>query len=221
MTPSLIRVASLPGTLHIENNRAPSGAGVLIVNSSDRIIFRDCTIRNNVAESSGGGINAHNTVFTLENCVISGNRAGNKGGGVKISNSNEGCLISMSTIANNQSALGAGLHLTNSPDLEVEASIFAFNSGGPYLTDLLGSGMRMSCSDIYGNGENGYRPEVFVDEGGIFEADPLFTGPGEYDLLADSPCLPDQHPGGDDCGRIGATVISGTGIAASQSTAAR
>ena len=41
---------------------------------------------------------------------------------------------------------------------------------------------------------------------GNFSADPLFCNPdaGDFTLAADSPCLPGQHPHGDDCGLIGA-----------------
>jgi len=38
---------------------------------------------------------------------------------------------------------------------------------------------------------------------GNFSADPLFCGVGNYNLRADSPCAPGNHPDGFDCGLIG------------------
>lgn len=187
----------------ISNNRSPAGGGMLLVNSSDPITLRGCTIRDNVSTGAGGGLLAQNVVFRMENCVVSGNRASSRGGGLSISGANEGCSVENSTIADNQCAEGAAFFLGNHSVIDLHGSIVYSNSG-PLFTDQLGSGVVMGCCDLFDNGSNGYRPEVFEDEGGNFAADPLFAGPGVYELTAESPCLPGAHPDGSECGRIGA-----------------
>lgn len=189
----------------IENNRSPSGGGILLINSYDRITLRDCVIRDNVSTHTGGGLLAENVEFSLENCIVSGNRAFTRGGGVYVLTAWGSCAITGTTIAANHCSVGAGLYLANESVLEMSACIVAGNTG-PWITDSMASGLVMGCCDLFDNGSNDLRPEVFVDVGGNFSQDPLFVGPGDYDLQEDSPCLPGAHPDGSECGRIGADL---------------
>jgi hypothetical protein len=67
----------------------------------------------------------------------------------------------------------------------------------------------VSCNNSWGNSEGDWLgiPDPTGTEGNIC-ANPLFCGegnPGEpFSLMADSPCLPGNHPDGYDCGLIGA-----------------
>ena len=66
----------------------------------------------------------------------------------------------------------------------------------------------ISCTDLHGN-EGGDWVGQLAEQAGIrgnFAADPQFCdgGNGDFTLRANSPCLPENHPQGANCGLIGA-----------------
>ena len=67
----------------------------------------------------------------------------------------------------------------------------------------------LSCSDFFGN--HGTQDAVVAAQGTkCFSADPQFCGipgSGNFYLQSDSPCVPGNHPGGSDCGIIGALPV--------------
>jgi hypothetical protein len=85
----------------------------------------------------------------------------------------------------------------------------------------------ISCCDFFGNAGGDWIGCGIEGQHGIngnFSADPLFCGPMDgstpmivsdasaLTLHADSPCLPGNHPDGEDCGLIGA-YGQGCGVA--------
>ncbi|MBD3160747.1 MAG: hypothetical protein GF346_01270 [Candidatus Eisenbacteria bacterium] len=87
-----------------------------------------------------------------------------------------------------------------------ERTIVAFNE---CVSIGVGGGeVDLSCVDLFGNTGGDWVEEIADQYGveGNFSLDPLFCGPteGDFTLRADSPCLPGNHPNGDDCRLIGA-----------------
>lgn len=108
---------------------------------------------------------------------------------------------------------GAGVYLDGadgSIDLDVEKSVFAYNSVGlnqslVAIGDSDSVTVSFSCCDSFGNvGGNG-TPAVGDS---CFVADPDFCwaepDSGTFMLSAESPCLPGLHPNDKECGLIGA-----------------
>jgi len=95
---------------------------------------------------------------------------------------------------------GEGIYLQEA-NAQIESNIIAFHDTG-ITWDGLGS-VTVDCNDLWQNG---------IDYVGVvpgpadFSADPLLCAPdlGDYRLMETSPCLPGHHPGGFDCGLIGA-----------------
>lgn len=90
---------------------------------------------------------------------------------------------------------------------QIERTLIAFNSGRG-MTAASTDTLTVSCSNIYGNGGGDWVEEM-APFGALehnFSANPLFCVEPEagWLLAANSPCLPGQHPGGGDCGLIGA-----------------
>ena len=56
------------------------------LNNHGTATLNSCTISNNTAASSGGGLQTAGGTLTLTNCTVSGNSAGNNGGGLYSSN---------------------------------------------------------------------------------------------------------------------------------------
>lgn len=191
----------------IENNEAQQGGGVALVNDALLTSISDCTIRNNNAVISGGGILGYNVLFTLENCLITGNTSGNRGGGITGSTLHDGCLVTGCTLVDNSATLGSALRLYGNFDLEVQSSIIAFNETGPAFSTDLTASLSMGCSDVFGHVHGQDFPSLFTDLGGNFFADPQFCNDTEYTLAASSPCAEGNHPDSQDCGLIGAGAV--------------
>jgi predicted outer membrane repeat protein len=174
----------------------------------------DCSFFRNHSEIGGGA--SLGLGFGPRNCVFAGNSATQGGGALNIWDVS--VPIEECTIAFNTSDHGAGVYLyyTETGDSIPESRpihprgafpatfdrcIIAFNGPGEgiYVDDQAG----IRCSDVFGNGATDYG---VLDEGENFALDPLFCGPAldNYQIRADSPCLPGNHPGGVECGTIGA-----------------
>jgi hypothetical protein len=91
----------------------------------------------------------------------------------------------------------------------VDYNIVVGNEAGVDLLDEVDV-FFINCNDVWGNTVDNW---VGLDPTGVngnFSADPLFcprvsnTAPLDLRLSSLSPCLPGQHPYGDDCGLIGA-----------------
>ncbi len=77
------------------------------------------------------------------------------------------------------------------------------------------------CSDLYGN-DLGSNDLCGTDGGGNFSSNPQFcaidpAGSFNFNLQADSPCAPENHPGGQLCGLIGAAPV-GCGVVSMKGT---
>jgi len=94
--------------------------------------------------------------------------------------------------------------------LTVTNTIIAGGSGGPPVVCDPGATMVLACCDVHGNAEGDW-VGCIADQYGVsgnFCALPGFcradVEPYDFRLCDDSCCLPGNHPGGYDCGLIGA-----------------
>jgi hypothetical protein len=187
-----------------ENNRGKLGGGIMLINSDPRITVRDCTIRGNHSTFAGGGIFAINVTATLENLLIVGNDSTDKGGGISVSGLHPDCQVIRCTVADNKAALGSAIRLTGNTILRIESSLLAFNTGSAAFSAAVQSGVEIGCTLIFGHDMGNQLPVINTDLGGNLETDPLFCDRVGYLLEGNSPCTPGHHPGGNDCGLIGA-----------------
>lgn len=92
--------------------------------------------------------------------------------------------------------------MVDNSQINLDSCILAFNHGSAFSTALSGS-VAMGCSVVYGNEGGDDYPDLFTDLGNNFSSDLLFCTMVTGDLLSNSPCLPDNHPDGNNCGLIG------------------
>ena len=201
------------------------GGGISVRFSSLRV--SNSVFRDNDAEGGGGIAAAYSSVF-IDHCDFQGNVADNKGGaGIHLDHSTAtitnsrffdnrvcfgGALNSWSstvTVSNCSFAANGGCYQVGgfgtSGTLTLENTIIAWGAGSA----LLCSGtVTLRCCDIFGN-QGGDWTECLAGQLGIegnFARDPQFCdiAIGDLTLQGSSPCLPGNHPQGEDCGLIGA-----------------
>jgi len=160
-----------------------SGGGISCAFDSCPTIT-NCTVSNNTAYGSGGGISCSSSSPTITNCIISGNvsygRYSGYGGGISCGSSSSptitNCTVSNNT-ATGMSGYGGGIWFFSSSPT-ITNSIFWSNSPDEIDCDSTSS-VTFTYSDIKG-GYTGL---------GNIDADPLFVGGGAYQLTASSPCI--------------------------------
>ncbi|MCF7912761.1 MAG: right-handed parallel beta-helix repeat-containing protein [Candidatus Cloacimonetes bacterium] len=177
----------------LQGGYAEQGGGVYLENSSP--VFREVTIRNNIATESGGGIYCDEMSSPhLEKVTIVNNSCSENGGGIACDSQCYPLLINV-TMADNQAEMGGGIYcdVENYPFLVncilwnnlPEQVYFAANQDlENYIT--------IAWSDIEG-GEEG----IVTNSGGYVNwltgnqiSDPVFLNPEtDYSLTIDSPCL--------------------------------
>ncbi len=156
------------------------------IRGADAVIV-DCVIRNNSSETDGGGLLAFDGDIDVERCLIYDNEAA-RGGGLFFAYGSG--RIEHCTIVRNTAGPGGGVHFYDcSPYLE--RSIIAFNFGSGLGCEN-GGNPRVSCCDIYGNGDD---ENCGADYGGNFSLNPLFcdTEADDFRLGPESPCLPENN----------------------------
>ena len=102
---------------------------------------------------------------------------------------------------------GSGLYCGQNASIDIEGSVIAFGVGEVEVC-CSGGTIFPICCDIFGNSDGDWGGCIADQEGvnGNISADPEFCHPlsGDFTLCSSSPCLPGNHPDGDDCGLIGA-----------------
>lgn len=188
------------------------GGGISCDESSTMII--NCMISDNTSSgpgADGGGISCTSGSYpTITNCTISGNSSDEQGGGIYIDNAS--AIITNSIIFLNSALEGGGIFLHSSSHEAIIANSAIIqnsaNEGG-------GISMRYSTGEKIINcilWENlaPSDPQIYVYSGppdvtysdvqggwtgtGNIDADPLFIGPGDFHLSADSPCVDAGNP---------------------------
>jgi hypothetical protein len=187
------------------NNYAGLYGGGLGVGSSEMTtVVRGCVVTNNTAGLNGGGVWVNRAMLRLENSVVARNTA-SAGGGL-YANRAWSCEVTGCTFARNDAPVCGGIYAAWTSVVSVSGTIVAYGREGGALAADTAAVADISCCNIFGNGGGDEIPLRWVDGGGNFSADPRFCDRQNLDftLYGDSPCLPGAHPGGTDCGLIGA-----------------
>ena len=187
----------------IEHNTAELGGGIMLINSEPVITIRGCVIRDNLATQAGGGIFAINVGLLMEGNLVVGNTSGDKGGGISVSGLHPGSEVTGCTVIGNRAPQGAAVRVVDSMMLRVTSCLLAFNLRGAAFSAAAFGGVEMGCSVVFGNEGGDQNPSLFTDLGGNLAADPLLCEDGLSPAAA-SVCLPENRPGSDGCGLIGA-----------------
>lgn len=198
------------GAVHVRLNCAPR--------------ITNCEFIENAGRDGGalGGLSDCDAL--IRESVFIGNRAEVRGGacfwdGVSVGPTFESC-----TMARNRAPSGSGLWLRlNYEDAVLRNTIVATGEVGEAIhVSGLYSVPAMSCCDLFGNegGDwTGYIEDL-LGQGGNLRADPLFCDQegDDYSLDVRSPCLPGNHPDGEDCGLIGALGLGCGAVPAEETT---
>lgn len=165
----------------------PSRGGGIYADDTSAATIRDNVVAYNTCDGEciGGGISVF--VATVEGNTIVGNHADGPAGGIELPF--DGATVTRNIVFGNTSG--------------------EFGDGIVVFRDAT-----LSCNDVFANGDEDYWG---TEPGpGDFSADPRFCAAlsgasapdpvrlDAFDLRADSPCLPGQHPDGSPCERIGA-----------------
>jgi hypothetical protein len=187
----------------IADNEASSVGGIYTFGPEVTII--GCVVKGNHASwGSTGGISCASPRLTIRDCLITDNHEVVMGGPSAIDVWDSAGTISGCTVAYNDgwNQGDPAVSVMNS-DIRIERTIIAFNSCAA-LSCAYDAEVNVACCDLFGNR---YGDLLCGDDlGGNIAADPLFcdASNGDFALDGQSPCLPGQHPDGDNCGLIGA-----------------
>ena len=205
----------------IDNVASGPGGGLRVIDGGTLVLVNCNVLRNSTTDPYGPGGGIHCEAANLEayNTLIADNwvaGSGSDGGGVNFFfMETEFGLLQNCTIVGNEvsspNGHGAGVAcFLASPS--IEKTILASNLSGMGLYCVEGSSIpQVTCCDLYGNAEGD--GICGNDVSGNFSLDPQFCDPvtGNYSLQSGSPCLPGNHPNGDECGLIGAFGSCDTG----------
>jgi hypothetical protein len=196
------------------------GGGVYCSGSAE---ITDCTFDGNSCFGPGGGLQyaplSASHLLTLTGCVFSGNKAlrsnvENWGGGICVGieySEFPGEMVIMNcTFSGNfiePPNCGSAITILSPVDVLLENSVIAFGGGGGSVCcSWWGHTPIVQCTDIYGNADGDWVDCIAPLNGlyGNFSADPKFcdTLSGYFWLEDCSPCLPDHHPYGHECGDV-------------------
>ncbi len=194
----------------------PQNCGGGISMSSSTALIRNCLIQNNIASGSGNGIFIGGQFGDMKtvrgprivNTVISSNSGSSMGGGIMVSRTKNVVLENV-TIAGNSGNYGGGITVNGESTVHLTNCIMWGNISGGGLEVCLGMdphGETVSDSLFFSYCDidtlradwfkQGAIPGVIVWGEGNIAADPCFdsTGPMQYILLPDSPCIDAGSP---------------------------
>ncbi len=187
------------------DNEAEGGGGIAAVFS--QVTISNCDFQHNSTDNNGGaGILLDTSTATITDCRFYDNRGGD-GTILSIWFLSTVTVTNCSFVAN-----GSRSQISASPRaiLTLENTIIAWGSGSALecLVTTPTSPVTLRCCDIFGNQGGDWVGCISGQEGiaGNFAADPQFCdlATGDLTLNGSSPCLPGNHPQGEDCGLIGA-----------------
>jgi hypothetical protein len=187
------------------NDQVELGGGVHLYHAS--LTVRGCIFRENTAWE-GGAIMGGRSSPLIEQCLFVGNRATLAPGGAVYFGDTCAPTIRSCTFAGNEALQGPGgaISCTLHSTAALEHCIVYGNVGRNAVDCWFDSSVSASCTNIFGN-IGGDWVDCIADQAnldGNLSADPLFCGPDDFTLQADSPCAP---PGPTGCGLIGALPV--------------
>ncbi len=183
------------------------GGGISCHNSSPIIINN--TITNNIGLHKAGGIYCEVNCFPeISYNLIANNHSGSDdGGGISIWNWSHPIISYNTIVGNTTDGSTGGIAIHNSSNPSISHCIIAFNNGAGLSCH--GTSPIVSCTDIYGNGNNSI---CGIDNGDNIFEDPMFcdVSSNNFELDALSPCIIGP------CGQIGVLYIGCDGAVSNQ-----
>lgn len=144
-----------------ENSSSQSGGGIHISGGSFNI--SESEVRNNSAENSGGGIKIDSSLATITNSQISNNSTSELGGGISLGGyTNSELTLSESTIENNTSTHGGGIHTDRG------------------TAQIVNSSLSGNTASSRGGGINSYDTKLDIVSSQIENNNAGFTGGGIF-----------------------------------------
>jgi len=159
----------------------------------------------------GSGIRCRSSI-RIANNVIHSNYGSWTGGGIYCEASP---IIEGNTIVGNSSRKGAGIYCAEGSSPIIRNNIIANNDRGGSSEGGEGiyfdsSSITIECNDVFGNEGGNYSgiPDQTGLNGNI-SMNPIFCDAAahDYSIHEMSPCAPGNHPGGNECGLIGARGV--------------
>lgn len=181
-----------------ENNVTPSGGGAVSVYGG-MITISGCRFVDNQA-AEGGAVSIRYAAAYLEGCTFQNNLAG-MGGGLYLDAPYDG-LVSQCTFFGNRADQGGAAAVVGIQinPLNFFGCILAGSAFGEGLFWDGANDLVLTSCDIFGNaGGDWVGPlEGAEEEKFNLHLDPLFCDAedGDFSLAANSPCLPENSPGG-------------------------
>ena len=190
--------------LRIEGCRSDGDGGGIALSYDQASQLTDVHVRDCEAEGDGGGIYLRRGTGTvLDGCLIQGNRATGQAAGIWIEYYAHPVLYRTSLLQNAGSAVVVDIQSS----AHLHECIVAFQTGMEPALEITSPAwlLQVSCSDVYANAGGDYGPVLGDQSGqnGNISLNPRFCdlGGGDFQLAANSPCL----PAGNGCGvRMGA-----------------
>ena len=195
------------------SNQAANGSGIWVMKDDlEKNIFtiENCQIENNTASNAGGGmfISGKGIEVVVKNTILANNQSST--GGAIANNMDAGQLLNLhienSLMSQNTSA-DAAITVSSTPDLNLLNCTVADNQGGG-ISIANQSSLTLQNTILYNPGHAEFTSSgdaTFTSLGGNLigdlsldgqltpldkqNLDPLFAGPGDYQLTMTSPCV--------------------------------
>lgn len=113
-----------------------TGAGLTVLNGSQKLLIANCIFKNNHADRDGGALYIPYSHVTVTNCTFYSNTAGRNGGAISTAKESNLQVSDCTFSANHSKGDGGGVHLQEGTSVWIKDSIFLHNvaagSGGAF-----------------------------------------------------------------------------------------
>lgn len=180
------------------------GSGVIVVPQGDARIVGNTIADNDAGLSWVGGIGVSGSGHVEVSGNVIRNCVGNTGGIAAEPVDGTNFVVANNTLFGNRASTSGGrAHLTGFRGGEIRGNLLVGGEG--YSLVILDDHVSFYCNDIWTENDVPlYHSNDLTGVFGNISVDPLFCDEDELCLSHDSPCLPGNHPGGYECGTIGA-----------------
>jgi parallel beta helix pectate lyase-like protein len=191
-----------------KDNDTEWGGGIAMDSGSSVVISR-CTFEHNSAENYGDAILCFQSTFVATDCLFVGNVGAATMYTVSANVTLRNCTIALSHSPYSGGSVGVMLvdRTPSEPGIAVLDRVVVAFTDGIAVRCFGASVATLTCCDVFGN-DRGDWTECIAGQAGIngnFSLDPQFCNLDmrDFRLHDTSPCLPGNHPQGDQCDLIG------------------